>query len=119
MPRPTLNSPLAEALNSRIQPKLVEIGWSVGDENSPLGEYICLMMVNGKSQDQIASELSGELLGLDPDDASSAQFARWLFDEFEMLKNSMPSDTSSTEHQNHHPLQNHQHHLQPGRHRFA
>lgn len=81
-----LNTPLAEALNNRIQPKLVEIGWSVGDENSPLGEYICLMMVNGKSQDQIAAELSGDLLGLGPDDASAAQFASWLFDEFDMLK---------------------------------
>ncbi|KAF8543830.1 hypothetical protein BDD12DRAFT_164071 [Trichophaea hybrida] len=92
-----LNTPLAEALNNRIQPKLVEIGWSVGDDNSPLGEYICLMMVNGKSQDQIASELSGDLLGLGPDDASAAQFARWLFDELEALKKSMGEANSNTE----------------------
>jgi len=92
-----LNTPLAEALNNRIQPKLVEIGWSVGDDNSPLGEYICLMMVNGKSQDQIASELSGDLLGLGPDDASAAQFARWLFDELETLKKSMEEANGDAE----------------------
>ena len=92
-----LNTPLAEALNNRIQPKLVEIGWSVGDDNSPLGEYICLMMVNGKSQDQIAAELSGDLLGLGPDDESASMFARWLFDELEMLKKTMGSDETAAQ----------------------
>ena len=92
-----MGTPLAEALNSRIQPKLVEIGWSVGDDNSPLGEYICLMMVNGKDREQIAAELSGDLLGLGPNDASAAQFASWLFDEFQALKKSMGETNGATE----------------------
>ncbi|CCX31626.1 hypothetical protein FPQ18DRAFT_3964 [Pyronema domesticum] len=84
-----MSTPLEEALNSRIQPKLVEIGWSHGDHNSPLGEYICLMIKNGKTQEQIASELSGDLLGLSPDDASATQFARWLFEELDTLRQTM------------------------------
>jgi hypothetical protein len=84
-----MNTPLAEALNQRIQPKLVDIGWSFGDDNSPLGEYICLMMVNGKSREQIATELSGDLLGLGPDDRSATEFAEWLFDTLEKLKSEM------------------------------
>jgi hypothetical protein len=84
-----LNTPLAEALNNRIQPKLVEIGWAVGDDNSPLGEYICLMIVNGKGQEQIASELSGDLLGLSPGDDSAVHFARWLFDTLDALRREM------------------------------
>ncbi|KAL7270608.1 hypothetical protein RUND412_006682 [Rhizina undulata] len=82
-----LNTPLADALASRIQPKLVEIGWSLGGEDSsPLSEYICLMLVNGKSQEQIAAELSGDLLGLSPGDNSATEFASWLFQQMDSLK---------------------------------
>lgn len=81
-----INPPMTEALSSRIQPKLVEIGWSAGGEDSsPLSEYICLMLQNGKSQDQIAAELSGDLLGLDPGDRTATEFSRWLFKEVEGL----------------------------------
>jgi hypothetical protein len=81
-----LNTPVAEKLNNRIQPKLVEIGWSGGEESSPLSEYICLMLVNGKSQSQIAAELSGDLLGLAEGDSSAIDFAKWLFDQVEELQ---------------------------------
>lgn len=95
-PLPPLNLPnmathpitpqLAEALSARIQPKLVEIGWSVGsDDSSPLSEYICLMLANGKGQEQIAAELSGDLLGLEPGDESASQFAAWLWGVMEEL----------------------------------
>jgi hypothetical protein len=63
----TLNTPLAEALNNVVQPKLVDVGWSIGGlDDSALSEYIILMLVNGKTQDQIASELSNDLLNLGP-----------------------------------------------------
>lgn len=82
----TLNTPLAEALNAAIQEKLVEIGWSVpGEDTSPLSEYICLMLVNGKSQEQIAEELSGDLLGLAKEDDSATVFSGWLFAKVEKL----------------------------------
>jgi hypothetical protein len=92
-----LNTPLAEALNSRIQRKLLEIGWAGGDDNSPLGEYICLMIVNGKGREQIASELSGDLLGLSPDDDSAVHFASWLFDTLEALRSEQNGEAQSSE----------------------
>lgn len=82
----TLNTPLADALSNVVQPKLSEVGWSTGGlDDSALGEYIILMLVNGKTQEQIASELSNDLLSLDPEDSGAADFARWLFDQVESL----------------------------------
>ncbi|KYK56002.1 hypothetical protein DCS_07967 [Drechmeria coniospora] len=81
-----LNTPLADRLNTAIQPKLVEVGWgSGGSDDSALAEYIVLMLVNGKTQDQIAAELSGELLGLPADDPVVRQFAVWLFEQIDSL----------------------------------
>ncbi|KAI9754131.1 MAG: hypothetical protein M4579_004853 [Chaenotheca gracillima] len=85
-----LNTPLAEALSSVIQPKLVEVGWSTGGvDDSALSEYIILMLVNGKTQDQIAAELSGDLLNLGPDDPGAVDFSRWLFEQVEVLHNQL------------------------------
>lgn len=85
----TLNTPLADALNAVIQPKLVEIGWSTGGvDDSALSEYIILMLVNGKTQDQIAAELSGDLLNLGPDDPGAIDFANWLFEQVDELNKS-------------------------------
>ena len=79
-----LETPLAEALNNAIQPKLVEVGWSTGGaDDSALSEYIILMLVNGKTQDQIAAELSGDLLNLGPDDPGARDFSHWLFEQVE------------------------------------
>ena len=81
-----LDSPLSQALNSAIQPKLVEVGWSTGGaDDSALSEYIILMLVNGKTQDQIAAELSGDLLNLGPDDPGARDFSQWLFQQVEVL----------------------------------
>ncbi|KAF4962530.1 hypothetical protein FSARC_9397 [Fusarium sarcochroum] len=82
----SLNTPLAEALNAAIQPKLVEVGWGTGGaDDSALAEYIILMLVNGKTQDQIAAELSGDLLNLGPDDPSTRDFSQWLFEQIDSL----------------------------------
>jgi hypothetical protein len=81
-----LETPLAEALNAAIQPKLVEVGWSTGGaDDSALSEYIILMLVNGKTQDQIAAELSGDLLNLGPDDPGARDFSQWLFQQVDYL----------------------------------
>ncbi|KAI9788163.1 MAG: hypothetical protein M1816_007209 [Peltula sp. TS41687] len=82
----SLNTPLADALSTVIQPKLVDIGWSTGGvDDSALSEYIILMLVNGKTQDQIATELSGDLLNLGPDDPGAIDFAAWLFRQVDAL----------------------------------
>lgn len=81
-----LNTPLADALSNVVQPKLVEVGWSTGGlDDSALAEYIILMLVNGKTQQQIAAELSNDLLSLSPDDSGAMEFAKWLWDQVETL----------------------------------
>ena len=86
----TLNTPLAEALSNVVQPKLSEVGWSTGGlDDSALGEYIILMLVNGKTQEQIAAELSNDLLNLGPDDSGATDFAKWLFEQVELLNDQL------------------------------
>ena len=81
-----VGTPLAEALGNVIQPKLVEMGWSSeGGDDSALTEYVILMLVNGKSQEQIAGELSNDLLGLGEGDTQALDFSRWLFDQVDVL----------------------------------
>lgn len=83
----TMNTPVADALNSSVQVKLVELGWSTGgiDDSAPLAEYILLMLINGKTKEQIASELANDLLNLGPEDTGAADFSQWLFAELERL----------------------------------
>lgn len=85
-----LNTPLADALSNAVQPKLSEVGWSTGGtDDSALGEYIILMLVNGKTQEQIASELSNDLLNLLPDDTGAIDFTKWLFEQVDLLNNQL------------------------------
>ena len=86
----TLNTPLAEALGNVVQPKLSEVGWSTGGlDDSALGEYIILMLVNGKTQEQIAAELSNDLLNLGPEDTGATDFAKWLFEQVDVLNDQL------------------------------
>ena len=79
-------TPLARALNAAIPAKLVEVGWSTSaDDDAALAEYIILMLVNGKSQEQIAAELSGDLLNLGADDPGVRIFSEWLFQHVGVL----------------------------------
>ncbi|KAI1433768.1 hypothetical protein GGR50DRAFT_695817 [Xylaria sp. CBS 124048] len=82
----SLNTPLADALNSVIQPKLMEVGWAQSNDDAALSEYIILMLVNGKTQDQIAAELAGDLLNLGPDDPAARDFTYWLFEQISTLQ---------------------------------
>ena len=63
------NSPLGEALNLAIQGKIADLGWaSGGAEGSAMSEYFILMLANGKSQAEIATEITNDLLNLTPED---------------------------------------------------
>ena len=85
-----LDTPLAGALGDAVQNKLMEIGWASGGiDDSALGEYIILMLVNGKTQEQIAAELSADLLSLPPEDTGPTEFASWLFDHAQILSSKM------------------------------
>lgn len=82
----SMESPVAQQLNDLLRPKLIEVGWSTEGEEGALSEYIILMLVNGKTQEQIASELSGDLLNLGPDDPGARDFAQWLFEQVAYLQ---------------------------------
>lgn len=84
-----LDTPLANALSVAIQPKLLEVGWGSGADDAGLAEYIILMLANGKTQDQISAELSGDLLGLPADDPSVHDFSRWLFEQIDALNHQL------------------------------
>ncbi|KAJ5899220.1 hypothetical protein N7495_003964 [Penicillium taxi] len=86
LPTITQDSPLAAAVAGAIQPKLIEMGWSTDDgQESALIEYIVLMLVNGKTQEQIATELSNDFLGLEEGDTQALEFSKWLFGQVEIL----------------------------------
>ena len=71
----SVGTPLATALQNVVQPRLAEVGWTTGGlDDSALSEYIILMLANGKTQEQIASELSNDLLGLGPEDDGAVNF---------------------------------------------
>jgi hypothetical protein len=53
------------------------------------------MLVNGKSQDQIAADLSGDLLGLPADDPTVHEFSRWLFEQVSLLNAQLNGDHSA------------------------
>lgn len=81
-----LDTPLADALNAAIQPKLEEHGWATGgSDDAALTEYIILMLVNSKTQDEVAQELSADLLGLDSNDPGLRSFCDWLFTTIQTL----------------------------------
>lgn len=75
-------SPLAEQLKNAVQAKVLEAGWTQDDDDTSLAEYIVLMVANGKTQEQIAAELSGELL---QDAQGTAEFAQWLTEQVSLL----------------------------------
>lgn len=86
LPTITQDSPLAAAVANVIRPKLIEMSWSTDDgQESALIEYIVLMLINGKSQEQLASELSNDFLGLDEGDTQALEFSNWLFGQVQIL----------------------------------
>lgn len=81
-----LGTPLADALNTAIQNKIADYGWASGSsEGAAMSEYFILMLANGKTENDISSEIAGELLGLGPDDQTAPAFARWLVEQYQVL----------------------------------
>jgi hypothetical protein len=78
-------APLAQAIQAAVQPKLIENGWVAEDADTELSEYITLMVINGKTQQQVVSEVGTELLGVGEDDPAVAEVARWLFQQVPFL----------------------------------
>lgn len=92
----TLDTPIAEALNTSVHSRIVSEGWSAEDD-SALAEYIVLMLANGKTQAQVASELATDLL---PDAQGTEEFSQWLFDQVTQLQgggNSAQGQNDSSE----------------------
>lgn len=87
-----VGTPLAEALNSAVHTKLLEVGWGSEDDTS-LAEFIVLMLVNGKTEDQIASELASDIL---PEGEGTQEFAHWLFEQVRMLRNAESAGSNET-----------------------
>jgi len=83
------DSPLGIALQERILPKITELGWSSGEQDDTLSEYIILMLANGNNEEQIATELSTDLLNSEPDDPAPGNFAKWLFEQVHELQQQM------------------------------
>ncbi|KAL2271119.1 hypothetical protein VTJ83DRAFT_490 [Remersonia thermophila] len=90
-----LGTPLAEALNMAILGKIAELGWAgPGTEGSAMSEYFILMLANGKTESEIAAEITGDLLGLSPEDQTAPAFARWLFEQIPILSAQLGSGTA-------------------------
>lgn len=92
-----VGTPLAEALNSAVHTKLLEVGWGSEDDTS-LAEFIVLMLVNGKTEDQIASELASDIL---PEGEGTQEFARWLFEQVRALQNQGSATNSKSQVEQH------------------
>lgn len=94
----TLETPLAGALTTAIQPKLEEYGWATGGaDDVALSEYIVLMLANNKKQDEVAQELSTDLLGLDANDPGLRGFCDWLFATVDALAAQFATSDASNE----------------------
>lgn len=77
-------TPLGDAFHNVVQQVVAELGWNEADDYS-LTKMILLLVGKGKSQENIASELSNELLGLAPGDTAASNFMKWLFQQMDLL----------------------------------
>lgn len=84
-----LGTPLAKALSQAIQQKFNELGWASGGADEALADYIVLMIGNGKTQQEITTELSTDFLSIPSDDANLLEFVRWLFDHINTIDASL------------------------------
>lgn len=80
-----LGTPLAEALSQAIQSKFNELGWASGGADEALADYIVLMLGNGKTQQEIITELSSDFLGIPSDDPNLGDFVRWVFEQVNII----------------------------------
>lgn len=84
---------MAQAIQSAVQPKLIENGWVAEENDTTLSEYVTVMVVDGKTVEDITAELGGDLLGVGADDPAVGEFANWLFEQVRALAAPAPSVT--------------------------
>lgn len=78
-------TPLATAIQQAVQPKLLQNGWVAEENDQTLAEYILMMLVNGKTEQELGPELGADLLGIGEDDPTVAEFVGWLFHQVKAL----------------------------------
>lgn len=75
----TAQSPLAQTIQNAVQPRVIDNGWVADENDMTLAEYVKMMLVDGKTQDQMRIELGTDLLGVGEDDPAIGEFLSWLF----------------------------------------
>ena len=88
----TAGTGLAQAIQSAVQPKLMENGWVSEENDTTLSEYVTMMLVNGKDLAGVRAELGNDLLGVGEEDPAVGQFAQWLFQQIQAMV-APPQDT--------------------------
>lgn len=83
-------TPLAAQIQSAVQPKLMDLGWAPDENDTTLSEYITMMLVNGKDQAGVQSEIGNELLGMGEEDPVVKEFALWLFERVQTIVQPAP-----------------------------
>lgn len=78
-------SAVGKSLQEIVRPKLVELGWSSGLQDDTLSEYIILLLANGQTAEQLAKEISTDLLDADAKPEEISAFTQWLFDQVTLL----------------------------------
>jgi nuclear polyadenylated RNA-binding protein NAB2 len=90
-----IGTPLADALNVAIQSKISDLGWASGSsEVAAMSEYFILLLNDGKTQQEIVSEISGDLLGLGPEDQTAPAFAQWLIEQANGLSSQLAASSA-------------------------
>lgn len=93
----TAGTPLAQSLQNLVQPKLAEFGWTTGGDDTTLFDYILLMLSNGKNEEQVATELSNDLLDeAEGENTDTHRFARWLFEQVDQLRGNSATGHAQT-----------------------
>ena len=85
LPQVEVGSPLAQAIQNAVQPKLIESGWVLEENDTTLSEYVTMMLVQQKDIQGVRSELGGDLLGLGEDDPGVVEFSDWLFAQVQSM----------------------------------
>ncbi|KZT53063.1 hypothetical protein CALCODRAFT_63694 [Calocera cornea HHB12733] len=75
----TMNSAEQAALQETVKKDMIERGWQAEDDPPTLSEYAVIMLINGKPEDQVDSELSEIIPDYD------FGFSKWLFAEAERI----------------------------------
>lgn len=105
-----IGSPVADALQNAVQSKLMELGWTSGGlDDTSLAEYIILTLANGKTEEELTTELVQELLvDISPEDTAASDFSRWLFQQFAALTGQATGQEATPQMQSEQQMPDHQ-----------